>query len=104
MITTLEWFVQHLREKRYFKINQVPFIDSVIFYTEPREYSLAVIYRVLLKVREEMFNKARKVGLKAIYNTIPENFNDFQIISPPEFDIGKAKHIIRYNFTDRNFK
>ena len=100
---SIDHFMQLLREKKYYRMKQTPFLEYVVLYLLDGR-----CYQILLHAYPETLKRARKVGVSSMFMKKPVGL-DYVIvtpqgiippngISPVDFDIRKGKYLVRYSF------
>jgi hypothetical protein len=105
----INYFLQLLREHRFFTSKQTKFLQYIIMYLNEGK-----CYQLLLHAYPCTLKKAQKVGLNGLY-TKKEVDLDYIIKTPwgivpkgkeklEEYDISKGKHIVQYSLKNRDYQ
>jgi len=100
---SINHFMQLLRENKYYRMKQTPFLEYVVLYLNDGR-----CYQILFHAYPETLKNARKVGITNMFMKKPVYLDCVIVtprgiippdgVSPVEFDIRKGKYLVRYSF------
>ena len=88
-MTNIYDFIKELKLNKVITTKQLPFIENIFFYVED-----LTIYKYVISVRPELLKRAKRVGLKLLYD-IHDNIS--VKIKEPLTNTAKGRFILIFN-------